>query len=317
MSSVSRLRSFLCRNTTLKISSLALATLLWMHASTLHTYEDVLSVRLSVSGIPDSMVTLSPLPDRARVAFRGKGDQLLWLSLRPPRVVVALDDPRQGVTMVPLYPTNVRVPGGLDIQVVDVVTPRTLRIELDVLKRKTVPIVVETSGLPAAGYVRVSKDIDVDPPHVTLEAPSSVIDDLDRVRSEPLDVTNAKGLVSRRVRLILPNESLLSASTEAAAARVQFERLVRHSLIAEPRPDRAVPAGWVLEPSTVHVHLWAPVSLEDSLQSLSSERLGLSVALPRALRDSTALDIVVLPPGWARQCTVEPLQVVLHRRHSG
>ncbi|MBN1426372.1 YbbR-like domain-containing protein [Candidatus Fermentibacteria bacterium] len=317
MSRSARLRGLLFHNLTLKISSLALATLLWLHASTLHTYEDVLSVRLTVSGIPDSMVTLTPVPERARVAFRGKGDQLWWLSLRQPQVVVSLDEPRQGVTMVPLYPANVRVPGGLDVQVTDVVSPRSLRVELDVLTRKTVPVVVETAGLPAAGYVRVSDEIEVEPPHVTLEGPSSVIDDLDRVRSEPLDVANAKGLVARKVRLLLPPAPLLSASVEAVTARVQFERLARHTLVAQPEANREVPEGWVLQPAEVRLHLWAPGSLEDSLHSLTPEQLGVSVTIPRTPRDSTVLDIAVQPPGWIRQCTVDPPRVVLQRSPPG
>jgi len=313
MSSVNRLRGLLFGNLTLKISSLVLATILWLHATTLQTYDEVRAVKLEITGIPDSLVTLSPLPDRAEVAFRGKGDQLWWLFGRQPRVVVSVEGLQPGATMVPLYPSNVHIPSGVDVQVTDVVSPRMIQIDADLLIRKTVPVVVETEGLPAPGFVRVSDHIDVDPVHVTLEGPLSVIEDIDRVRTEPLDVANAKGVVSRRVRLTLPQGSHLSAGIEAVTAQVRFERLLRHSLEVRPEPSRTLREGWRLEPEAVRLHLWVPSSLEDSLLALDGAALNPTVATPRTLRDSTMLEVTVHTPQWVRQCTVDPPRVMLRR----
>jgi hypothetical protein len=313
MSSVDRLRHLLLDNLTLKISSLALATILWVHATTLHTYDEVLAVKLEVSGIPDSMVTLSPLPDRVQVAFRGKGDQLWWLYARQPRVVVAVEGLQPGPTLLSLFPSNVHVPSGLDVQVTDVVAPRTIQLDVDMMTRKTVPILVETAGLPAPGFVRVTENIDVDPPHVTLEGPLSVIEDVDRVRTEPLDVANAKGMVSRRVRLSLPSGPRLSASLEAVTAQVRFERLVRRSVDVRPERNRPLREGWGLVPEQVRMHLWAPSSLEDSLLALDPAVLHPVVIIPRNPRDSTMLDVSVENPQWVRQCTIDPPRVMLRR----
>ncbi|MCU0611527.1 MAG: YbbR-like domain-containing protein [Candidatus Eisenbacteria bacterium] len=313
MSKPGRVRGLLVNNLTLKLSSLVLATILWLHATTLQTYDDVQGVKLEIAGIPDSLVSMVPLPTRAEVAFRGKGDQLWWLFFRTPRVVLTVEDPRPGVAVLSLHPSNVHVPSGLDVQVSDVTAPRTIRIELDLLKRKVVPVIVETTGLPAPGYVRVNDRIVVDPAHVTLEGPSSVLDDLDGVRTEPMDISNVKGPVSRRLRLALPAAPHLTTPTEAVSVQALFERLIRQTIEAEPVLSRRLPEGWALEPETIRLHLWAPSSLEDSLRALDVAALGPALAIPRAPRDSAMLDVEVHPPSWVRQCTADPPRVLMRR----
>lgn len=316
MSSAKGLRGLLVNNLTLKVSSLVLASILWFHATTLQTYEEVLTVRLEVQGLPDTLVLLTPPPDRAQVAFRGKGDQLWWLFVRQPRIVLSGEELQPGQSMIALYPSNVQLPGGLDVQVVDIVAPRTLQLQVDRLRRKTVPVVVETTGLPAPGFVRVTDEFESDPPHVTLEGPWSVIEDLHQVRTEPLDVSNAKGDVSRKVRLDLPVSPRLSASAEVVNVRARFERLVHRVLRVQPGYVSPPRQGWHVEPDTVRIHLWAPASLEDSLRSLAADRVRPLVNVPRAARDSTMLDLALRPPPWLKQWDMDPSRVMLLRSAS-
>ncbi len=313
MSRLRELRGLFLRNLTLKISSLVLATILWFHATTLRTYDEIQGVRFSLLGLADSLVILSPIPDRAEVAFRGKGDQLWWLFVRRPRIVIEGSGLHLGTTVLELSPRDVHVPVGLDVQVTEVVSPRTVRLEIDRMRRTTVPIVVETLGLPAPGFVRVTSLVEVDPAYVTLEGPASVIDDIDRVRTEPLDITNAKGVVSRRLRLILPEAPRLRANVEVVTAQVGFERLIHHTFEVPVGNDRPLREGWVLDPALVRLHLWAPSSMEDSLRALPGKGLAPEVRIPKVPRDSTTLEVFLAAPSWVRQWTAEPPRGLVRR----
>ena len=316
MSSASVIRGLLFHNMTLKISSLVLATVLWLHATTLHTYEEELAVDLQVSGIADSLVVVSPLPDKAHVSFRGKGDQLWWLFLRKPYIELSAEGVGPGTKELPIYPDHVSLPAVLDVQVTNIGSPRSVKLNMDRRVRKTVPVIVSTVGLPSKEVVRVDDRIAVDPAHVTLEGPAQNVDSLDIVPSEPLDLTGAKGPVARTLRLQLPDNPLIKASTDAVTARVQFERQIDRVYDVTVNPSSPLPVDWVLAPPQVRVHLWALSSLEDSLSALDVSSLLVGVIVPRTPTDSLRLDVTMHKPAWARQCSIDPPQVLLRQAGS-
>jgi len=314
MSSIQRsfLSRFILQNLTLKVTSLFLAIILWLHATTLQTYDHELSIPLRITDLGDSLVIVSKPPQKVRVLFRGKGDQLWWLFVRKASAVVKLKDAHPGITEVILHSGTIHVPSGLDIQVADVLYPRKLRLELDTWKRKTIPVLVETEGLPAPEYVRVDELVEVSPRLITVEAPSSFLDNLDRVHAEPLDISGATETVSKKVRLRLPDpNSLVKYSAEAVTATARLEKLVRRTLRIEPEVDGSIPPGWDVTPRLVEVHLFAPESLSDSLNQLSGSRLSLMINPPSSLEDSVTVRVSASPPPWIRQCTWEPEYIAI------
>jgi YbbR domain-containing protein len=301
------LRRLLLENLTLKISSLFFGIILWLHATTLQTYDQELSIPIEINGLGDSLVVISDPPKKARVMFRGKGDQLWWLYLRKPFVLIQLEHARPGFVDVVFHQGRVHVPSGLDVQVADVVYPRTLQLEIDSWKRKTLPIIVETQGLPAPEYVRVDDHVDIRPRFVTVEAPASYLDNMERVHTKPLDISGATQTVSKKLKLMLPeNEPLVRASADAVVATVRLEKLIRRTVRVASRELGALPTSWQLEPDEVRVHLWAPESFSESLAALEQKGLMVTLTPPPALEDSARFDVRPSPPSWVRQCTWEP-----------
>lgn len=309
MSRISRvfLRRLLLENLTLKISSLFFGIILWLHATTLQTYDQEFSVPLEIDGLGDSLVVISNPPKKARVVFRGKGDQLWWLYVRKPRVLVQLENSLPGVVDVVLHPGRVHTPTGLDVQVADVVYPRTLQLEIDSWKRKTLPILVETEGLPTPEYVRVDDQVDIRPRFVTIEAPASYLDNMDRVHTAPLDISGATHTVSKKLKLMLPTDDpLIRSSADAVTATVRLEKLVRRTISITSHELHTTPAAWQLDPAEINVHLWAPESFSESLDALAQADLTVSLAAPSVLEDSARFQVRPSPPSWVRQCTWEP-----------
>jgi YbbR domain-containing protein len=301
------LRRLLLENITLKVSSLFFGIILWLHATTLQTYDQEFSVPLEINGLGDSLVVISDPPEKARVMFRGKGDQLWWLYVRKPHVLVQLENVEPGVVDVVVHPGRVHAPIGLDVQVADVVYPRMLQLEIDSWKRKTLPILVETEGLPAPEYVRVDDQVDIRPQFVTIEAPASYLDNMDRVHTAPLDISGATHTVSKKLKLMLPSDDpLIRSSADAVVATVRLEKLVRRTIRVDSQELHTVPATWRLEPAGINVHLWAPESFSDSLDALGQAGLTASLINPSVLEDSARFEVRLSPPSWVRQCTWEP-----------
>ena len=300
------------QNLTLKVTSLFLGIILWLHATTLQTYDQELSIPLRIADLGDSLVIVSKLPKKVRVLFRGKGDQLWWLFVRKASAVIQLEDAHPGITEAILHSGTIHIPSGLDIQVAEVLYPRRLRLELDTWKRKTVPVLVETEGLPAPQYVRIDELVEVSPRLITVEAPSSFLDNLDRIHAEPLDISGAKKTVSRKVRLKLPDQnSLVKYSAEAVTATARLEKLIRRTLRIEPEVAGSIPPGWKVTPRLIEVHLFARESLSDSLNQLNSSRLNLVINPPVSFEDSVTIRVSPSPPPWIRQCTWEPEYIVI------
>lgn len=296
---------------TLKISALFLGLILWLHATSLQIYEQELSIPLRLTGLSDSLVVVSPVPSRAQVAFRGKGDQIWWLYLRKTKAVVSLEGVEMGGSTLEIPPGAVHIPSGVKMQGVSVIFPRRFRVEVDRLKRKTIPILVKTAGLPAPGYVRVDDEITIEPEYVTVEGPAALLDDLDRVHADPLDISGAKGIVSKELPLKLPDSQHLRASTEIVRAKARIEKLYRRTFHVFPEFDEELPDGWEVVPSSVVVHFLAPKSVKDSLDLVDQAALDLRVLLPARLEDSLFVPVSLSPPTWVTQCIMTPEQLLL------
>ena len=298
-------------NLLLKVAALFLATVLWLHATNQQIYDQVLSVALQLEGIPDSLVLVSAVPRKVRVSFRAKGDQILWLSLRKPRAVLSLEDPVVGVNAVELDERIVDIPTGIDILGVDIISPRQLRIQLDNLIQKTLPIQARTSGMPAPGYVRVGDELSLTPRSVTLEGPLGVLDTVDGIQAEPLDISGAKGPVTKELDLLIPRSPYIEVSTRTVRVEARIEKLIRKTIVVTPVLGGVLPEGWILEPSSLSVHLLAPESFKDSLDRIEAAGLLVGVTLPRVHTDSTRIPVSFTPPIWAQQCLLSPEEVLL------
>lgn len=307
------LKSLLLNNLTLKISAVFIALVLWLHATNIHIYEQVFTVPIELTGLSDSLVITTRVPDKGRVTFRGKGDQLLWLSIRKPRIVVVLDEVQIGVNTIELHGGDVDLPGGVEILGVDILSPRNLRFSIDRLRRAVVPIRARTEGLPAPGYIRVGNELDISPAEVTVEGPAEMIVDLQYFQSDPLNIENAKATVSKDLRLHIPNTVGLSVSTRQVRVTAPIEKLLRKTLeIRIPFAD-LLPQGWTINTDIVSVHILARQGLRDSLDRIDRADLLTEPIIPEDLPETLVIPSPIVPPSWVQQCLVRPDSLLIFK----
>jgi YbbR domain-containing protein len=155
------------RNLGLKVTALALGTLLWYTVSG-HQIERRLAVPVFYSNLPSPLELTGDQMDTVSVHVRGDDNIVGNLTEGRLQVVVDLGDAHSGMNIIPLRVDDVVAPPGVEVVMIDPGTvPVTLERtgQLDVVVRPTI------EGEPAPGYME--GDPQVDPSTVTVAGPES------------------------------------------------------------------------------------------------------------------------------------------------
>lgn len=160
----------------LRVLALAIALVLWVVVSLDYRGERSAekTVEAAVTYPPlDGHVILNP-EDRVRVRLRGRERDINAVTPFAVDVRVDLDSPQPGVVDVNLGPENVRAPREV---VVVGVEPATLRLEIDAVTRRLLPVSVRLTGEPAAGAH--ASEPSPHPGELLVEGPATVVRQLD------------------------------------------------------------------------------------------------------------------------------------------
>jgi YbbR domain-containing protein len=176
----------LLRNPGAKLLALAIACATWFALSgerRERISERSYRIPLSIVNIPPGTVIVSPLPDAVDVRVRGSFTQLRQLEPDKLEAVVDLIDSVPGEKRYPLAPEDINVPREVEVIAI---SPPEIRVSLDTLAEKTVPIVADVVGQPAPDS-RV-EEIAVEPRVARVAGPAKTLSRLSSVRTEPISL---------------------------------------------------------------------------------------------------------------------------------
>jgi YbbR domain-containing protein len=178
-----------------KLLALFLAFMLWYYVAGQRDPIIKRDFTLSVEarGLSSESVLVSPLPD-VQVSTRGmrsimrdvKGDDL--------RVYVQIPDQEVGEKLLP-----VQVESPFGVQVVSISHER-LKVDLDVMSEKQVPVQVLVRGEAAPGFTY--RTASASPEQVTVKAPSRFLDEILDVQAV-IEIKGAKNDISQQVKVQL------------------------------------------------------------------------------------------------------------------
>lgn len=185
-----------------KVISLAAATLLFFFYRYSSLEERTLSIPLKLN-LPPGLAVATPYPRYVRVTLRGNGDAIS--AIPDEDISVSGDLSRfdsEGQYRVPLRLTR----SGSALKVTPLIArvePSELRLLLEKEMVKSVQVLPVIKGLPAHGFEMAQYGIT--PNAVEVSGPRSAIQALDRVNTEPVDVTGASGSFGFEVALAREN----------------------------------------------------------------------------------------------------------------
>ena len=184
------------KNLGLKITAVLLSILLWVFATSRGLSEIVLDMPLEFRNIPTGLELM--YYDVKAVSLNIKGQERLIRTIRPTdiRVWIDLTKAKKGEGIYAINKNNISLP--LTVTVKNI-TPSSVKVSLEESVSRTVKVRPIVVGIPEKGYY--IKSISVVPQTVDLEGASSKIKKVDKVKTEPLDVTGRSETLTKDLKL--------------------------------------------------------------------------------------------------------------------
>ena len=266
------MRRLLSGDNLLRVSSLALAVVLWIVIAGGDTVERGLNVPVELRNLPSDLETTGDLVNSVDVRLRASPGLIESLDTAQVLARIDLEGAQEGEQIVQLEADDIEVPFGFRIVKI---TPSFLTFNLERTLSKLVPVQPRIVGTPAPGYEVV--DYFSDPREVRVAGPRSRVQEIESAFTEPVSVEGADMTLQELVN-VMPEDPLLDLEG-GVRVRVVVHIQERHEQkVFEDLPVivRGHPAELV--PSAVSVQVSAP---------------------ERVLRDLTAADLrpyVNVPP---------------------
>jgi hypothetical protein len=259
-------------DTLLRITSLALAVVLWIVIAGGDTVERGLHVPVELRNRPSDLEITGDLVNSVDVRVRASPG--LVESLDPGEVLARIDleGAEEGEQIIQLTADHIEVPFGFRIVKI---TPSFLTFNLEHSESRKVPVHPRIEGRPAPGYEVA--DYASDPPEITVAGPRSRIQEIEGAFTEAISVDGADVDMEKVVNVGL-EDPLLHPEGSGGKVRVVVrirETQGRRSFENLPVGVRGQAAR--LSPSSIRVDVAGP---ERVLRDLASEDLRPYVNVP-------------------------------------
>lgn len=212
----------------LKLASVFLSLVVFVHVYTEQEREWTLSVPLETANLAEELCFVTPPPAEVAVRVRGKGKDLIKLRLSGARAIVDMGDSKAGSVKRILSSSDVLIPPDMNVTVADVIEPKVLSLELDPRLAKFIRVVPVYSGKLGSGLA-LSGPPRVEPEQIQATGARRVLAQLDYVNTTPIDIGGMTDLSSVDAPL---DPGALNLSLDPNTVRVTF--LVEKVKVEEP-----------------------------------------------------------------------------------
>jgi YbbR domain-containing protein len=219
-----KISTLLFRNPGTKLLALLIACVTWYLLSgerRERISERSYRIPLSIVNIPAGTIIVSPVPDAVDVRLRGSFTALRQIEPAKLEAVLDLLGATQGEKRYSLAPEDINVPRGVEVIAI---APPEIRLSLDAVADKVLPIVPEVTGSPAPGsHV---EEIAADPRSGRVFGPAQTLARLTALRTEPVSVEGRDASFS----------AATTVASQPAGVRVREGQLVTVRVRIRPSP---------------------------------------------------------------------------------
>ena len=196
-----RLPGWIRHDIGLKVAALALALFLWVTVAERRQVELTADLPLRYTDIPADMIFSAEVPQEARARIRGRGKFLRW-RLDDVYFSINLSAASEGLVTHVVSPGEAEIPPDKEIEVLEVLEPKAIRVELDNLVTREIPVGIQLEGDVPDDKVLIGKPRS-DPAAVVVDGGEKLVNSIDSVRTETVDLAQLakKGKVEVRIDL--------------------------------------------------------------------------------------------------------------------
>jgi len=217
------------KNPGLKIASLLFGILLWVQVSINKNYSKIVDVPIGLVNLPENLTLTRPVPSTAKIKVQGEGKSILGIRYLDMRAYLDLKDAKLGRNDFILKRTDIKVPKALDLKVVDILAPKQLVVELDVLFTKSFAIKSKIIVNEAENYSLVG-DITLSPESTTVSGARKIILGLKQIFTKEYELNELKRDTSFFAFLDNPKEVGLTFFPRKIKAKLDISKIVRKKL---------------------------------------------------------------------------------------
>jgi YbbR domain-containing protein len=254
-------------NLWLKFGAVLLALLLWLYASTDKSYEYTFNYSLELANLSPEFILAEPLPKVVKVRVYGRGKELLkFLLFEKKNLKIDAREFHTGELIFPLKKEIIDIPEGLNLSVMEVVSPRDLKINLQKVEEKKVPIVAQLSFTPAEGYF-IKGETKFIPDRVRVRGPAESIRKVKFVLTEKKEFQSLTRPFSENIGLISPSFFNLKIFPQKADFSVEVKKGEKSRLEKLSLKIINLPKGkkGYLTPPTIDLELWGEKEVLEKL----------------------------------------------------
>jgi YbbR domain-containing protein len=212
------LKNMLTQRLGLKLASIFLSLVVFVHVYTEQEREWTFEVPLEIANLADNLCLVSPPPATVLVSVRGKGKDLIKLRLKGARAVVDLAEAGPGTVKRILSAADIELPPDLSVTVADVFDPKVLSLDVDPKLTKFVRVVPVYSGSLGSG-LELSGPPLVEPEQIHVSGARRVLSQLDYINTAPIDIS---GMTDRSVVDARLDPGAHNLALEPSSVRVTF-----------------------------------------------------------------------------------------------
>ena len=256
------LRKIFIDNMGLKLTSLAIAILIWLFVM---GAEDVtISVEAPlVFTVPDDKVLVSDVPDKVSIVVSGPYATVMGWNTEHLQAKVNLAKADLGPSVIYVDEKLFSLPPGVKLVRIN---PSQVSVSLAKKWRKYVPVIPVFAGKPAPGYA--VKSTDVSPERIEIEGAASDVQIAEEVLTEEINIADRKESFSVTVKPARLSKNIIFPGKEMVDVTITIRKdLVEKTLDNVPVEVRNCVRPYEIIPSSISVTLMAPRQVLDAFDA--------------------------------------------------
>ena len=240
MSKIQFISSFF-QNVFFPIGAFSLAILLWLFVISENEYSMLLDMPIEARNLNSQKTYLEEVPDYASVMIKGKGRDLfktyLFQGFSDFKLVLDLDGISQQYEFIlndyfDKNPRKVVLPPSYNVSFVEIVYPNRIKISLDEIVEKKVPVITNIEKTSKDGHIQVG-EISFIPDSITLTGPKIELDKILGVKTMIDTLSNLSKVTIAKIGLLAGNR-LIKYSVKEVEYSLNIQQISERIVVDIP-----------------------------------------------------------------------------------
>lgn len=202
-----------------------MAMLVWFFVKTANNYKYSFKIPLVINNLSTEEIIMNEVPKFVRITVWGKGNEILSMMLTKKfQYNLDLINLHESKSFR-LSPQNVRLPQASNLEVLNIVKPDSIYINLEKRISKKIPVIHDVEINLYPGYTLVD-DITLTPDSITAIGASSMLDSINSLKTERIVLKKLKRDVKQPIKILQPELDKVQLLRDEVIVSADIQKLI-------------------------------------------------------------------------------------------